>query len=511
MALVSPDVPLVGSPFSHVAARRRARSATALLMLAASTACTENITTETPQRPAATPAFSSAGSGSIMVVNVSDDTTAQNETPLAVNPANPNNFITGNNDWNYNDGCGVNASLDGGRSWTKTLPSGFLPGISKYTNDPAVAGTGSYDYGGDPAVGFSPSGTVAYFACFGYQAAPPYGVVLLLSRSYDGGVSWLAGGASAPLALVSNFTGNGQAKGSTGQFPDHESMHVAKDGTIYIPWAQFTGSSGHSPIYVSTSRDGVSFAAPVKVTSGSVHSDQDARIVTDPATGNAYLTFDNSILGGKGTAIFVSVSKDKGATWSAAQRVGTFVNPVCLFPTSCFNISGGQFRGPGSYPVPAFDPTTGRLYVAYTDIVGGKAQVFLTYAAVSNLAQWSSPQIVAPASGDRINVEMSIEPTSGRIDMMTNDRSYSGNTLLDVSYIGSTNGGATWTVQRVTKTSWDPSKYGVPSGSGVRPFIGDYDGIASTPTTVGMTWTGPGKTFGTLPTNLEVYFASVTP
>jgi hypothetical protein len=26
-----------------------------------------------------------------------------------------------------------------------------------------------------------------------------------------------------------------------------------------------------------------------------------------------------------------------------------------------------------------------------------------------------------------------------------------------------------------------------------------------------MTWTGPGKTFGTFPTNLEVYFASVAP
>ncbi|HUQ45884.1 MAG TPA: hypothetical protein VM033_04500 [Gemmatimonadaceae bacterium] len=118
---------------------------------------------------------------------------------------------------------------------------------------------------------------------------------------------------------------------------------------------------------------------------------------------------------------------------------------------------------------------------------------------------------MAPASGDRINVEMSIEPVSGRIDLMTNDRSWSSNTLFDVTYLGSTTGGTSWTVQRVTKSSWDPSQYGVPSGSGIRPFIGDYDGIVSTPTTVGMTWTGPGKTYGTLPTNLEVYFAGVTP
>jgi len=475
-------------------------------------ACSADRLTDATPPAAAAPSYSKVGSANILVVNVSDDTTSQNETPLAVNPANPLNLITGNNDWNYNNGCGVNASLDGGKTWTKTLPSGFIPGISKYTDDPSVAGTGSYDYGGDPAVAFSPDGRVAYFACFGYQASSPYGVALLLSRSYDGGLTWTAGGSAAPLTLVSNFTGNGQAKGSTGQFPDHEAIHVASDGTIYVTWAQFTGLSGHSPIYVATSRDGgVSFSAPVKVTSGSVHSDQDARVVTDPSTGVAYLTFDNSILGGKGTAMFVSVSQDHGLSWSAPALIGLFQNPVCLYPPYCFNISGAQFRGPGSYPVPAFDPTTKRLYVAYTDIVGGTAQVLMTYANVAAISQWSPAQVVAPAGGDRINVEMSVEPTTGRIDMMANDRSWSGNTLFDVTYFGSSDGGTSWTTQRVTKASWDPSQYGVPSGTGVRPFIGDYDGIVSTAASVGMTWTGPGRTYGALPTNLEVYFGRVTP
>jgi len=66
-------------------------------------------------------------------------------------------------------------------------------------------------------------------------------------------------------------------------------------------------------------------------------------------------------------------------------------------------------------------------------------------------------------------------------------------------------------LQRVTKSSWDPSQYGVPSGTGFRPFIGDYDGIISLPTTVGIAWTGPGKTYGALPINLEVYFGRVIP
>jgi hypothetical protein len=455
----------------------------------------------------------SALTASTFVVNVSRDTTAQNETPLAVNPRNPQNLLTGNNDWNYNDGCGVNVSFNGGRTWTRTLPDGFLPGITKYTNDPNVDGTGAYDYGGDPAVAFGPDGT-AYFACFGYQASQPYGVALFLSRSTDGGKTWLRGGSTEPLALVSAFNGNGKARGSIGQFPDHEWIHVASDGTIYVPWAHFNGNSSHSPIFIGVSRDGGrSFAAPVKVTSGSVRSDQDARVVTDPRTGYAYLTFDNSIQGGKGTATFVSVSKDHGATWNAPVKLATFQNPVCIFPPYCFNISGGEFRGPGSYPVPDFDPTTSRLYVAYTDIVNGKAQVFLTYAQVSNIASWSTPQVVAPAAGDRINVELSVEPSSGRLDLMTNDRSYTNNTLFDVSYITSSDGGATWSTTRVTTESWDPSQSGVPSSSsptGFRPFIGDYDGIVSLPGSAAMTWTGPGRQYGSVPDNLEVYFGSVT-
>src|SRR3954471_22653689 len=71
------------------------------------------------------PASFALSTGPAAVVNVSDNTTAQPETPLAVNPRNSQNLITGNNDWNYNGGCGVNASFDGGRSWTKT-PNGFL-------------------------------------------------------------------------------------------------------------------------------------------------------------------------------------------------------------------------------------------------------------------------------------------------------------------------------------------------------------------------------------------------
>src|SRR5213082_282301 len=124
------------------------------------------------------------------VVDVSRDQLSQNETPLAINPRNPLNLITGANDWNYNDGCAVNATFDGGKSWTATLPNGFLPGITKFTNDPNVPGDGAYDAGGDPTIAFSPDGKVAYYVCQAFNFSSPYQIALLLNRSSDGGRTW---------------------------------------------------------------------------------------------------------------------------------------------------------------------------------------------------------------------------------------------------------------------------------------------------------------------------------
>ena len=485
-------------------------SCPALLFAVAIAACSDNPSPAALKAPTDARLVQSSGGITVnTVVNVTNDTTAQNETPLAVNPLNPQNIITGNNDWNYNDGCGVNASFDGGKKWTKTLPSGFIPGVTRFTNDPDVPGTGDGDFGGDPAAAFGPDGT-AYFACFSYNGTS---TMLLLSRSYDGGLTWLAGGTADPLTLVSAFNGQGISKGSNGQFPDHEAMWVGMDGTIYVTWAQFHGFGGNSPIWISASRDGgLSFGRPVKVSSGSIRSDQDARVVTNQNGSVAYVVFDNAIQGGKGSAMYVSKSTDHGQTWSTPFQFALFTNPVCLFPPYCFNISGGQFRGPGSYPAPAYNAANNRLYVSYADIdVDGVAKIFITSASASDLTKWTPRSVVASVpAGDRFAAELGIAP-NGRIDLAFYDRSYTSNALVDLTYATSSDFGATWRSTRVSKSGFDPSAYGVPSGSGVRPFIGDYNGIVSLAGSAGMTWTGVGRTFGTLPDNLEIFFASVTP
>jgi hypothetical protein len=445
------------------------------------------------------------------VVDVSRDQTSQNETPLAFSPTNPAVMVTGNNDWNYNDGCGVNVTVDGGKTWTPTLPDGFLPGVTRYTNDPNVPGTGAYDAGGDPTVAFSPDGQTAYFVCQAFNFTQPYQIALLLNRGTvtSTGITWQKSG----LTLVSNYKGAGVSKGSNGQFPDHENIHVDTSatspyrGAIYVTWAQFNGYGTHSPVNVGVSHDGGRTFTVSQVTTGKVRSNQDQRIVTDPQ-GNAYLTFDNGVQGGKGTVLYVSKSSDGGATWSTPYRFAPLVNPVCVFPPYCFNISGGEFRAGGTYAVPAFDPVRNRLDVVFPDIRGTFAQIYFTSAPAGDLTKWTAPRAVAPANGDRFENELGIAP-NGRIDLSFYDRSYSGNKLVDVTYATSADGGATWRTARVSKAGFDPSEWGVPSSSQpFRPFIGDYNGIVSTNDHAGLVWTGVAPP---APFNLEVDYATVTP
>ncbi|HJQ09911.1 MAG TPA: sialidase family protein [Gemmatimonadaceae bacterium] len=488
-----------------------------LLAAAALAACSDT-ESNPPSAPTEIRAVQLAASGAT-VVDVGNDTTAQNETPIAVNPTNSQNFIVGANDWNYNDGCAVNASFDGGKTWTATVPNGFLPGVTKYTNDAAVPGTGTGDFGGDPAVAFGPDGT-AYYTCYSYLATG-FGSLraqLLLSTSRDGGKTWRKGGKDEPLTVVAQWDASGITKGSTGQFQDHESIWIdPTDGRIYIAWAQFHGNGSNSPIYVAVSSNGgKTFSTPAQITASTVRSNQDARIVTNGDGSHAYLVFDNGVQGGKGAVMYVSESSDRGLTWSAPVQFAQFVNPVCLFPPFCFNVSGTPFRGPGSYPVPAFDPVSRRLYVAFTDIVGGRAQTFLAFTPegrVTDPTAWKTVPMAPGNTGDRLNVEMSVERTSGRIDFIAEDRSYTNNTLVDITYGSgsSTADGATFTTQRVTRAGYDPSQYGVPSGSGFRPFIGDYNGIVSLPTKAAFAWTGVGKFYGPPPINLDIFFGSVTP
>src|SRR3954471_8074925 len=201
-----------------------------------------------------------AGATTTVGLSIADasatDTFTNNEITIAVNPTNTKNLVIGDNDYAANNGCGVNSSFDGGATWGT---HSFIPHITAFddANNPT---DGKYDFGGDPAVAFGPSGN-AYFACYGYLVHGTFNeVVLYVSTSTNGGRTW--GRPAAVTSCDCNGVGKGAGSGGTGQFPDHEAITVDKwpgsphFGRIYVAQAQFHGNGGPSPIEVFWSDNG---------------------------------------------------------------------------------------------------------------------------------------------------------------------------------------------------------------------------------------------------------------
>ena len=157
-------------------------------------------------------------------------------------------LLSGSNDWNYNDGCGMYVSMNGGTLVDRAHCPRATAGHHEVHERPERRGHGAYDAGGDPVVAFSPDGKTAYFVCQSFNFTPPYQIQLLLNRGTvtSTGITWQTTG----LTPISTWNGNGKTKGGNGQFPDHESIHVDAAGRIYVTWAQFNGKSTHSPVLV---------------------------------------------------------------------------------------------------------------------------------------------------------------------------------------------------------------------------------------------------------------------
>lgn len=452
------------------------------------------------------------------VTNASGDLYTNNEITIAHSPANPLNVISGWNDWNRNEGCGVSRSLDGGQTWST---HSFIPGITPWDNDGnTYPGNGTYDFGGDPAVTFGPDGT-AYFACYGYKygtaAAPMGGVALFVSHSTDRGLTW-----SAPVKL-STFTGTGLGigvnKGSNGQFPDHEAITTDTwsgspyYGSIYVAQAQFHGNN-KAPITLFYSRDnGATWSAPVTVSSGANFANQDASPFVG-SDGSVYVSFD-SFKGTRGAAqVRIAKSTDGGVTFGANYHVADIVNPVNN------DLANSDYRV-FSQPSGSIDGS-GRITIAWNDRRSGPSNIWYTRALGTDLAHWTNATQVKPSAREQFFPWVHAAP-NGRVDIVYYDRTRDPNNLLNyVTYsrLDPTSG------LGVTATSygdWSPAFNGNRDGgqltTSCSPFIGDYIGVSSDNTHVYLGWTGNGPSvfhdeFGD-PTqcdvNQDVLTVAVTP
>ncbi len=142
---------------------------------AVSALCQSYLGHPTPYHPLAPNVDTISGDGLNPVGSQTGCSTAQNETTVAVNPANPRNIVAGSNDYrlfnsreNRTDASGwAYTSLDGGRTWRDVE----LPRLNFQTQ--AAAPLSYMDSAGDPAITFGPFGTVYYSTLVFSRAAVP--------------------------------------------------------------------------------------------------------------------------------------------------------------------------------------------------------------------------------------------------------------------------------------------------------------------------------------------------
>jgi hypothetical protein len=167
---------------------------------------------------------------------------AQNETTLAVNPTDHDNWVGGANDYSgpivlqdrAQSSCGFYFTWDSGQTWG----SGLLPTQPGYTG------------GGDPSLAFDSAGNL-YYSCLNFELIPPNfsvgGSAIFVFKSTDGGETF-----GPPTELVSSVTSPGF----------HDKEHIATgalSGKVYVAWVH----PGAGNVRFAGSDDGAtSFNAP---------------------------------------------------------------------------------------------------------------------------------------------------------------------------------------------------------------------------------------------------------
>jgi hypothetical protein len=182
----------------------------------------------------------------------------------------------------------VQSSADGGLTWGAAVRTG--PG---YFAMPAV----------------QPDGTLVVLHLTGPDERP----TLVSAVSRDGGATFAA---PAPVADVAPASVDGY------RAPPVPSAEVAADGSVFVVWhdARFRSATD---VVLSSSLDGVSWSAPVRVPTGPGSAFVPG-IGVDPTTGGA--TTELAIVlyawaRGAGSDAWLVVSRDAGARWSAPQRL----------------------------------------------------------------------------------------------------------------------------------------------------------------------------------------------
>jgi hypothetical protein len=367
-----------------------------------------------------------------------------NEHPIAANPNNAMQLLTGGNDYNCGNIQGFFASNDGGSTWTHVC-------------SPGSGGQG------DPVVGYDLN-NVAYAG--GIQGGH---VVDFIST--DNGAHW-----GAPITVIGNVLG---------YLADKPWMEIdtnttsSRKNAIYVSTTQFA-SNNNSQIWVSHSTDGghtwMSVAADAQQVFPNIDQFSDLSVGAD---GTVYLNWIRCTANGPSgdcaatnASIMISKSTDGGATWSAAKKVATAAlapdpNFCCFYgalPVTNFervsNIPSNAVFGSGA---------TAKVYVTYYNWSGTQMQVMVATSTNGGNTFGAPVRVSHATAGDEFFPWINVSAT-GKIAATWLDRSGDPANTSYQPFLGTSANGTSWgTPHALTNTKSNPNKDGFGGG-----FMGDY-------------------------------------
>jgi len=356
----------------------------------------------------------------------------QAEEGIAVNPIDPQNLIAGQNDSRIGfNHCGIDYSLDGGRSWGDQLP----PFWQRLNTNPAphtVLGGSpafrTYDAGSDPALTFDSQGR-AFFSCVVFDLADNANGILV---------------ASSPAGAGGSFYNNVPATGSKFVVVEdnnnaivHDKEFITADSNasspfrdnVYVTWTVFNFSCGptgdqycSSKIFFSRSTDhAVTWSRPLEISgvapglcffgnffdktqsASACDFDQGSDPVVRP-NGDIVVVFTNGNTAptNPNNQQLAVVSKDGGATWSTPVKAADDVivgEPLCNFGRGPEECIPGAFIRTNDFPRLAVNRGNGDLFTTWQDYRTGEFDIHLSASTDGGKTWTEAKAAVNPDTG----------------------------------------------------------------------------------------------------------------
>ena len=441
-----------------------------------------------------------------------DDPFPNNEPDIEVDPANPLHMIASSND--FGTCCDqFYTTFDGGRTWTTGNMSREKP--QKIGSDPVTVFDRKHGVAIHSSLSFSVQHASGAEACDG-------DVVVSISR--DGGLVW-----EIPVVVDD---GIGCDFSETQLFNDKEWIVTDNNpsspfyGRTYLTWSKFESHNGvyaSSAIWAAYSDDGgdhwstpqaISGSNPalctIQVSGPAGECDEDQfSVPTVRPDGTVFVAFQNEqneSLWESGEQFddqyLIVRSNDGGVTWSAPAFVVGLEDGSADYPRNVSGrqtLTGYQLRVNSAGNLVA-SPSTGQLYLVFADNRNGKhdtdkpvtnTDVFVLSS--SDGVTWTAPSRVDSGRSDQWFPWVDVNPVSGAIGVVYNDRPTSDPSVYNVSLAQGAPGAFAKTV--VTTASSHPTesrffRARTPGCEDCATFHGDYIAIAyGTDGKANLTWT----------------------